>query len=117
MKNFFELRNDIQQARKEIVANLIELMKKHNCKKADSTFFDSTPIIIEGSMNSDETFTMDAMYLTNNNTEIRVECSCAYTNDDFDVSILPTDLLLDLWEWVIENEDDFFDKDNIETLD
>lgn len=106
MMNFDEIREKRKELKSALWQSIAEFMEKHNCKELDVTEFDSTPIILEDLERYDYSYTMDR--LTYDGVDVRVHCSNCEDNDSFFITTLGTDTLIDLYEWLLENEE-FFD--------
>ena len=99
-------RNELKSALWQSIA---EFMENHNCTELDVTEFDDTPIIMEDLERSDYSWTMDRLTY-NGNGSVQVHCSNCEDSESFYISILNTDTLIDVYEWLLENED-FMDFD------
>lgn len=106
--NFDEIREKRKELKSTIWANITEFMEKHNCKELDVTEFSDTPIILEDLERSDYSWTLDR--ITYDGVNVRVHCSNCEDNDSFFITTLGTDTLIDLYEWLLDNEE-FFDFD------
>lgn len=106
MINFDEIREKRKELKSTIWASIAEFMEKHKCKELDVTDFDSTPIILEDLERYDYSYTLDR--ITYDGVDVRVHCSNCEDNDSFFITTLGTDTLIDLYEWLLENEE-FFD--------
>lgn len=102
--------DEILAKRKELKTalyeSIAEFMEKHNCKELVVTDFDSTPIILEDLERYDYSYILDR--ITYDGANVRVHCSNCEDNDSFFITTLGTDTLIDLYEWLLENEE-FFD--------
>ena len=104
-----EIRKDLGEVRTTICQSIAEFMENHNCTELDVTDFDSTPIIIEDYDDCDNTYTMDRLtYDGNGNVE--VHCSNCEDCETLYIITLNTDVLIDVYEWLLENEE-FMDFD------
>ena len=111
MINFDEIREKRKELKSTIWASIAEFMEKHNCKELDVTDFDSTPIIMEDLERSDFSWTLDRITYDGNGT-VRVHCSNCEDCESFYLSTLHTDILIDVYEWLLENEEWFvFDEE------
>ena len=104
-----EIRKDLGKVRITICQSIAEFMENHNCTKLDVTDFDSTPIIMEDLERYDYSYTMDRLTYDGNGN-VSVHCSNCEDNETLYVSTLNTDTLIDLYEWLLDNED-FMDFD------
>ena len=101
-------KNALNNIRKEIVAELIAIMKKYNCDEVDTYELDSTPIVIDGAT-YDEGYTLDSIILMDGTKPYLVFCcSSSYDDDRIDSNNVSIDNLADILEWVKENENDMF---------
>lgn len=99
-----EIRKDLGEVRTTICQNIVEFMETHNCTELDVTDFDDTPVIIEDSEDCDYTYTMDRLtYDGNGNVE--VHCSNSEDSETLYTTSLNTDVLVDVYEWLLENEE------------
>ena len=101
-----EIREIQSKLRTTICQSIAEFMENHNCTELDVTDFDDTPIIMDDLDRSDFSYTMDKLtYYGNGN--VSVHCSnCEYEyNETLYISTLNTDILIDVYEWLLENED------------
>ena len=98
-----EIRENQSKLRTAIWQSIEEFMENHNCTELDVTDFDDTPIIIEDLERYDFSYTMDR--LTYDGVNVRVHCSNCENNDSFYISTLNTDVLIDVYEWLLENEE------------
>lgn len=78
-------------------------MINHNCKELDLTEFDDTPIILEDMERYDYSFTLDRIAIDGDN--VRVYCSSSIDSDSFFITTLNTDTLVELYEWLVDNEE------------
>ena len=108
MMNFDEIREKRKELKTALWASITEFMEKHNCKELDVTDFSDTPIILEDLERSDYSWTLDR--ITYDGVNVRVHCSNCEDNDSFFITTLGTDTLIDLYEWLLDNEE-FFDFD------
>ena len=99
-----EIRKDLGEVRTAICQSIVEFMETHNCTELDVTDFDSTPIIIEDSEHCDYTYTMDRLTYDGNGN-VRVHCSNCEDCESFYTTTLKTDVLIDVYEWLLENEE------------
>ena len=101
-----EIRKDLGKVRTAICQSIAEFMETHNCTELDVTDFDSTPVIIEDCEDCDNTYTMDRLtYDGNGNVE--VHCSNSEDSETLYTISLNTDVLVDVYEWLLENEEWF----------
>ena len=87
-----------------ICQSIVEFMENHNCTELDVTDFDSTPVIMENSEYCDYTYTMDRLTYDGNGN-VFVHCSNCEDNETLYTTSLNTDVLVDLYEWLLENEE------------
>lgn len=107
-----EIRKNQSELRTAIWQSIAEFMEKHNCTELDVTDFDSTPVIMEDLERCDYSYTMDRLtYDGNGNVE--VHCSNCEDCESFYASTLNTDTLIEVYEWLVENEE-WFDFDEEE---
>lgn len=99
-------RNELKVALWQSIA---EFMENHNCTRLDVTDFDSTPIIMEDLERCDYSYTMDRLARCANGN-VRIECSNCEDSETLYATTLSTDVLIDVYEWLLENEE-FMDFD------
>ena len=99
-----EIRENQSKLRTTICQNIADFMENHNCTELDVTDFDSTPSIIDDLDCSAFSYTMDRLTYDKNGN-VSVDCSNCEDNDTFYLSTLNTDTLIDVYEWLLENEE------------
>lgn len=104
-----EIRKNQSELRTAICQSIAEFMEKHNCTELDVTDFGSTPVIMEDLEISVFSYTMDRLTYDGNGN-VSVDCSNSEDNETLYLSTLNTDTLIDVYEWLQENED-FMDFD------
>lgn len=111
MKTILELQNTIREARNEAVSAIINIMKRNNRKEVETYEFDSTPIIID-SNDCDEIYTLDAIQVVEGiTTYVTFFCSSSYSSDFVSSDRISTDNLIDVLEWITENEEVLFESE------
>lgn len=105
-----QFKKDVKILRKQIEDYLISLLKEHNVKYIDCLLIGNTPIVID-SPNDSDTSTLDAitLYENSNGTCIEFDCSNSHTNDWVYIKDIAIELLIDIYEWVKANEEEFFE--------
>ena len=101
-----EIRENQSKLRSAICQSIAEFMEKYNCKELDVTDFTDTPVIMEDLERSDFSYTMDRLTYDGNGN-VSVHCSNCEDSETLYVSILKTDTLIDVYEWLLENEEWF----------
>lgn len=101
-----KFRKDVMILRKQIENYLISLLKEHNVTSIDCYPIGDCPIIIYNS-NCDECYTLDCINL--NKDRITFDCSNSYSNDSVALLDMDIELLIDVYEWVKENEEELFE--------
>lgn len=100
--------NEIREKRNELKSalweNIEKFMESHNCTELDLTEFNDTPIILEDLERSDFSYTLDRIVRCQNGI-VRVECSNCEDNNIFYTTVLNTDTLIDIYEWLLDNEE------------
>lgn len=99
-----EIRENQNKVRTAIWQSVAEFMEKHNCTELDVTDFDDTPVIMEDLERCDFSYTLDRITYDGNGN-VRVHCSNCEDNESFYISTLHTDILIDVYEWLLENEE------------
>ena len=109
MKTISELKNTISEVRNEAVSAIISIMTKNNCREVETYEFGNTPIIID-SNDCDETYTLDAIKVVEGTTPYVIfSCSSAYANDYVSSDRISIDNLMDVLEWITDNEEVLFE--------
>ncbi len=96
---------EIENTRNEINDNIISLLNKHNTTEIDCCECDDCPIVISGT--GDDCMTLDRVELSNDNT-ITLCCSGSWNNDFISIKELDIELAIEIYEWLIANEDILF---------
>ena len=99
-----EIRKDLGEVRTTICQSIVEFMETHNCTELDVTDFDSTPVIMEDLERSAYSWTMDRLTYDGNGN-VQVHCSNCEDCESFYLSTLNTDVIIDVYEWLLENEE------------
>jgi hypothetical protein len=99
-----EIRKNQSELKTTICQSIAEFMENHNCTELDVTDFDSTPVIMEDLERSDYSWTMDRLTYDGNGN-VRVHCSNCEDCESFYTTTLKTDVLIDVYEWLIDNEE------------
>ena len=106
--------NECRKVRKEINDKIIDLLKKHNTDVVMCGDLCDTPIVFDG-MTDDDVFTLDTIVLrtiNETNEYITFECSSSYSNNSVTPMSMDIELLIEVYDWIISNEDDLFDDDD-----
>lgn len=106
MERFENLLNGL---RNEISCAIVALVSKHGVDKINIyDEYEDKPIIVESFNDSNDTMTMESISIIDAE-HFDVTCSNNYNdNDTFSNKVISTDLLLDLYKWLVENESDIF---------
>lgn len=110
-KTITNFTKDVEILRKQIEDYLISLLKEHNVTSVDCYPIGDTPIIIDCTSYTD-TSTLDTISMyekSNGENFIKFDCSNSDTNDDVHILDIPIELLVDVYEWVKENEEELFE--------
>lgn len=99
-----EIRKNQSELKTTICQSIVEFMENHNCTELDVTDFDDTPIIMEDLERCDYTYTMDRLTYDGNGN-VSVHCSNCEDNKTLYTTTLNTDVLIDVYEWLLENEE------------
>lgn len=89
------------------VKELINIMNKHECSLVEAYVCDDTPILIEGD-DCDDTYELDSISVEGDNLLI-FSCSSAYENEEITSEEISTDILIEILEWVKDNENELFE--------
>lgn len=103
------LTNKLDVLRAEISNAIVTLICKHNTDRLEVfTDMGDLPIIVESFNDSMDTMTLDRLIVIDAEN-FEVFCSNGYDETDaFLNKVISTDLLLDLYKWLVENENDLF---------
>lgn len=104
MKSLKKIRKNQDELRTAICQSIAEFMENHNCTELDVTDFDSTPVIVEDLEREDYSCTMDSLTYDGNGN-VHVHCSNCEDCESFYLSTLNTDILIEVYEWLMENEE------------
>ena len=112
--NITEFVKNIHEMRKALHENLIVLMDNHKAREIDCFDFDDTPIIFNGL--GDDCMTLDRInyHNINGNKVITFGCSGSWNNDEINVAQMDIELLIEVYEWIMANEDILFNQYNEE---
>lgn len=105
--NLREIKNDAERIKSQVISMIENILAKHNTKFANfSTNCNDCPILFDG-INSDVTYTLDAIYYVND--EICFEGSNLDNIDTFSETSLSIEVLIDIAFCLIEYEEDIFE--------
>jgi hypothetical protein len=107
--NIGHFMSKVKEVRNAIHDNLVTLMMNYGVDEVDCIEFGDCPIVINGT-DDDGTFTLDRITLLeiNGTKYIRFECSSAYTNDYITPNSMDIELLIEVYQWVMANEQELF---------
>ena len=101
-----EIRKNQSELKTAICQSIAEFMERYNCTELEVTEYDSTRVIMEDLERCDYSYTMDRLtYDGNGNVE--VHCSNCEDSETLYTTSLNTDVLVDVYEWLLENEEWF----------
>ena len=100
-----DLIKEIENTRNEINDNIISMLNKHNTNEIICYECDDCPIVISGA--EDDCMTLDKVELSKYNTII-LGCSGSWNNDYISIKELNIELLIEIYEWLIANEEILF---------
>ena len=104
MDKISKFRQTLHNIRVEVENEIINVMKKHDCKEVDTFEFDDTPVVID-SNNADDTLTLDGIRVIEGTKPYLVfECSSAYDSEDVSSINISIDNLVEILEWVVTYE-------------
>lgn len=112
--NITDFVKNIHEMRKALHENLIVLMEKHNLTEVDCYEHNDCPIVISGA--DDDCMTLDRInyHNINGNKVITFGCSGSWNNDEVNVAQMDIELLIEVYEWIMANEEELFNQDNEE---
>ena len=109
MDKISKFRQTLNTIRVEVVNELLNVMKKHDCKKLDTYEFDDTPVVIDSNI-ADDALTLDGIRVIEGTKPYLVfECSSAYDSEDVSSINISIDNLVEILEWVVTYEKFLFD--------
>lgn len=109
MADILKIRQTLHNIRVEVENEIINVMKKHDCKEVDTYEFDDTPVVID-SNNADDTLTLDGIRVIEGTKPYLVfECSSSYDNEDVSSTNISIDNLVEILDWVVTYEKFLFD--------
>lgn len=103
MKNYRKTTNEI---RNDITREIIAIFNKHKCESV-GCFINDVPILREDLYDSNLTFTLDAIGVRFG--DVYFEGSSSVDETTMWASSLDIELLIGIYEWLIENEDELFE--------
>lgn len=100
--------SELKKMRSAINDNLIALMEHYKQREVDCTMFDDCPIVFNGC--GDECMTLDSIEIATTPSVkcIRFNCSGSYNNDYTTPHAMDIELLIEVYEWIIANEEELF---------
>lgn len=104
---FDKVISEIKNARNDIKADIIELLNKHNTTEIDCTEQDDCPIVFSGM--GDDCMTLDKVVYYPQLNRVVFEGSGSCDNDYFELSNLDFEILIEIYDWLIFNEEFLFD--------
>lgn len=107
-----KFKEDINEMRNAIHDNLLALMEQYKQREVDCTMFDDCPIV--SCSIDDNIMTLDSIeVITAPSTKcIQFNCSNSWTNDYITPNYMDIEYLVDLYEWVIANEEELFNNED-----
>ena len=109
MDKISKFRQTLNTIRVEVVNELLNVMKKHDCKELDTYEFDDTPVVIDSNI-ADDTLTLDGIRVIEGTKPYLVfECSSAYDSEDVASNNISIDNLVEILDWVVTYEKFLFD--------
>ena len=105
----------IKEMRNAIHDNLVTLMLNYGVDEVDCYEFNDCPIVINGT-DDYSTFTLDriTLYEINGTKYIRFDCSSSCTNDYVTPNSMDIELLIEVYQWVLANEEELFNQEEEE---
>ena len=103
------LKEQIANVRENIESTLIKMMKDHNVEDIDCTGYSWTPVI----SNDTDTFSLDSIQVccTRGGDEyILCDASSEYGNISITAKSMDIEYLIEVYEWVMENQEELFDE-------
>lgn len=97
------------------VKEIINIMNKYDCSLVETYEFNDTPAVIEG-IDWDDTYNLDCISVEEDNSLI-FSCSTPYESEEVTSDEISTDTLIEILEWLEDNEDELFsDEDDEDEL-
>ena len=103
----------VSELKSEIVGEITEFLEKYNIKVLNAVDIDegSSPIIIEDYSDLEDHYTLDRIVVENvevtfgSFTEINLECSSCYGNDEVSLYNVNAEVAESVLDWLKENEE------------
>lgn len=102
---------EVREMRKAMVENLIDLMKQHGVNEVYCSAVNACPPVIHNGIYEDETYTLDTITLISrgDNDSILLEGVSECCNGNVYASLMDIELLVEVYNWVMDYEDELFD--------
>ena len=107
MKTTATIKRQVQKIRQVAIRGIIGVLERHEVTELSCVETEDCPVVQEYYC-EDDNLTLDSIRLTGV-TGVEFFCSNNYDNDWIDASVINTDTLIDIWEWLLCNEDYFFE--------
>lgn len=104
MKNY---REQIEEIRQEIQNKIAKMLYTHGFQCEVTTFGD-TPVLKSNEYYDNLTLTLDCVGVRNMN--VYFECSSMYESITLWADQIYVEVLIDVYEWLIDHEDEIFEK-------
>lgn len=109
MADILKIRQTLNNIRVEVENEIINVMKKHDCKEVDTYEFDDTPVVIDSNI-ADDTLTLDCIRVIEGTKPYLVfESSSSNYNEYVSSTNISIDNLVEILDWVVTNEKFLFD--------
>lgn len=93
----------LQTIRDSVIASIADILDKHSSDTMDVTDLGSTPVIRPDSLYGDDTYTLDRVYASEKGG-IFIDSSSSSDNCTDRIEDMPTDALVDILEFLEDNE-------------
>lgn len=108
-EKYYEFIEQCSTIKNEINSKLLELFKKYNVKNIYCGEMYSTPIVMY-STSADDIYTLDDIIINDN--IIKFDCGNSYSNDSVSLLDVDVELLIEIYKWIFDNEDNLLNKDD-----
>lgn len=110
MKTTATIKKQVQKIRQVAIRGIIGVLERHEVTELSCVEEGDCPVVKE-CYREDDNMTLDSIRLTGVKG-VEFFCSNNYDDDWVDALVVNTDTLIDIWEWLLCNEDDLFEYDN-----
>ena len=104
--------NEVKKMRKAMIDNIIDLMKRHGVNEVYCTEVNACPPVIHNGIYEDEVYMLAIITLISrgDNDSILLEGLSEYGNGNIYASQMDIELLVEVYNWIKDYENDLFGK-------